>query len=192
MSIKDTKEDLRKALRVASQVPHEYEQVKESRAICEAIQGLEVWKQARYVLLYSPSPTEPDVMPLANNGLRQEKCIAFPRFDPAEGIYKAALVQDTKHQLRKGKFGILEPVAECSELPIQSTDLILVPGMGFDTHGWRLGRGAGYYDRLLATTNGTRIGVAYNWQIAETIPHEPHDVRMNWILTPTLRLEIAP
>lgn len=192
MKTAESKEELRRALRIAAEVVHEFELAKESRSICEAIQTLEIWDTARNILLFSPTPAEPDVLPLAANGLRLSKNVAFPRFDQRNGTYRAALVDDPVHQMEPGKFGILEPVPECAELPIESTDLILVPGLGFDRCGWRLGRGAGFYDRLLATTNGTRIGVAFNWQIAEEIPHEPHDVRMNWILTPTLRQEITP
>ena len=64
-------------------------------------------------------------------------------------------------------------------------DLILVPGVAFDPGGHRLGRGKGFYDRLLAGMRGTKCGVALEEQIVAAIPVEPLDVRMNFILTPT-------
>jgi 5-formyltetrahydrofolate cyclo-ligase len=67
--------------------------------------------------------------------------------------------------------------------------LVLVPGVAFDSHGRRLGRGKGFYDQLLAFVRGTKCGVAFDEQIVPEIPIEPHDVRLNCILTPTRWIE---
>jgi 5-formyltetrahydrofolate cyclo-ligase len=67
--------------------------------------------------------------------------------------------------------------------------LILVPGVAFDLHGGRLGRGKGYYDRLLKELRGTTCGVAFDQQVVEAIPVEPHDVRLDHVLTPTRWIE---
>ena len=64
-------------------------------------------------------------------------------------------------------------------------DVVLVPGVAFDLGGRRLGRGAGYYDRLLTGVRGTTCGVAFDEQISGELPVEPHDVHVNCILTPT-------
>jgi len=64
-------------------------------------------------------------------------------------------------------------------------DLALVPGVAFDLNGHRLGRGKGYYDRLLAMLTGPACGVAFDQQIVSQVPNEPHDVRLSCILTPT-------
>jgi 5-formyltetrahydrofolate cyclo-ligase len=64
-------------------------------------------------------------------------------------------------------------------------DLVLVPGMAFDSSGNRLGRGQGFYDRLLAETSGVKCGVGYDFQLLEKIPAEPHDAKVDFILTPT-------
>jgi 5-formyltetrahydrofolate cyclo-ligase len=70
-------------------------------------------------------------------------------------------------------------------------DLVLVPGIGFDVSGRRLGRGQGFYDRLLAGIAGTKCGVAFDQQVVGQIPAEKHDASMNFILTPTRWLEAA-
>ena len=72
--------------------------------------------------------------------------------------------------LEPGQFGVLEPRAACPAVPLNALDLILVPGVGFAPDGRRLGRGKGYYDRLLAGFQGTKCGIAFDWQVAMEIP----------------------
>jgi 5-formyltetrahydrofolate cyclo-ligase len=64
--------------------------------------------------------------------------------------------------------------------------------VAFDVHGHRLGRGKGYYDQLLRGLGGTTCGVAFDQQIVGEIPVEPHDVRVNCVLTPTRWIELNP
>jgi 5-formyltetrahydrofolate cyclo-ligase len=71
-------------------------------------------------------------------------------------------------------------------------DLILVPGLAFDLRGRRLGRGKGYYDQLLRGLRGITCGVAFDQQIVAEIPVEPHDVRVNCVLTPTRWIQLEP
>lgn len=80
------------------------------------------------------------------------------------------------------QFGIGEPSGpEWTDL--QAVDFIMVPGVAFDHNGNRMGRGRGFYDRLLKSTpNAVKIGVAYNFQMLDTIPVEPHDVSMNLVI----------
>ena len=100
------------------------------------------------------------------------------------------MVHDAAKDFVEGKFGILEPAAACELGELKRLDLILVPGVAFDWQGHRLGRGKGYYDRLLGEVSGTTCGVGYDHQIIATIPVEPHDVRLNCILTPSHWLEL--
>ena len=74
---------------------------------------------------------------------------------------------------------------------LNSLDLVLVPGLGFDAAGHRLGRGRGFYDRLLVQIAGTKCGVAFDEQMRPSIPAEQHDILLNCILTPTQWLEIS-
>jgi 5-formyltetrahydrofolate cyclo-ligase len=83
-----------------------------------------------------------------------------------------------------GKFGVREPAATCAEIAFDKFDLMLVPGMAFDLTGNRLGRGRGFYDRLLVETSGIKCGVGYDFQLLEKIPVEPHDAKVNFIVTP--------
>jgi 5-formyltetrahydrofolate cyclo-ligase len=83
-----------------------------------------------------------------------------------------------------GKFGVSEPLAECEPIPLDRFDLVLVPGVAFDVGGNRLGRGRGFYDRILAAASGVKCGVAYDFQLLDKIPAEAHDARVNFIFTP--------
>lgn len=78
-----------------------------------------------------------------------------------------------------------EPLANCEEIPLNKFDLVLVPGVAFDLHGNRLGRGRGFYDRILEATSGIKCGVAYDFQLLEAIPTEWHDAGVDFIFTPS-------
>jgi 5-formyltetrahydrofolate cyclo-ligase len=149
-----------------------------------------LWREARSVLFFAPMPEELDVWPLLADTLAAGKVAALPRFMPETKSYIACQVQDLDRDVETGYFGIREPVLPCALTPLNRLDLILVPGVAFDLHGRRLGRGKGYYDQLLAAVRGTTCGVAFDEQIVREIPVEPHDVHLNRILTPTRWIEL--
>src|SRR5207342_2860520 len=107
------------------------------------------------------------------------------RYVVAGDTYEVCQVSDAQHDLQPGRFGLPEPVTACSSLDLKQLDLTLVPGVAFALNGNRLGRGKGYYDRLLEKIPGCKCGVAFDWQLKVDIPTEGHDVRLNCILTPT-------
>jgi 5-formyltetrahydrofolate cyclo-ligase len=98
--------------------------------------------------------------------------------------YAACRIQDTSRDLQISNFGIREPGTHCTEI-LSQLDLILVPGIAFDLHGRRLGRGKGFYDRLLAGVHGTTCAVAFDEQLVDEVPVESHDIHLNCMLTPT-------
>lgn len=156
----------------------------------EQLEEKPVWRSAKTVLLFAPIAGELDVWPLLATALKSGKVVGLPRFDPATSSYYAAQIKNPALDTREGQFGIREPTGACPQIPLNRLDLALVPGVGFDMHGRRLGRGKGYYDRLLAAMSGTKCGVAFDEQIVTEIPFEPHDARMNCILTPLRWLEV--
>ncbi len=84
--------------------------------------------------------------------------------------------------LEKGAFGIMEPTGTLFH-DYESIDVAVVPGMAFDVQGHRLGRGRGYYDRLLAQMpNIYKIGVCFGFQLLETIPSEDTDISMDEVI----------
>jgi len=144
-----------------------------------------VWVQAKSVLFFAPLPEEVDVWALAGKGLSAGKTISLPRFDPERNSYAACEIRNLSSDLQSGRFGIREAAESCAELSLKRLDLILVPGVAFDSQGRRLGRGRAFYDQLLAAMRGTTCGVAFDEQIEREIPVEPHDIFVDCILTPT-------
>jgi 5-formyltetrahydrofolate cyclo-ligase len=150
------------------------------------------WQRARSVLFFAPLPDELDVWPLAAEALAAGKQIALLRFATASRSYIACRVENLATDLEAGPFGVRQPVERCVIVPLLRLDFILVPGVAFDLHGARLGRGKGYYDQLLAAVRGTTCGVAFDEQIVREVPVQPHDVRLNCILTPTRWFDLGP
>jgi len=148
-----------------------------------------VWQQARAVLFFASLADELDLWPLLEKSLTVKEVVALPRFDAPTGRYVAARVRDLQRDLCPGKFGVREPDKSTPRIPLNRLDLVLVPGVAFDVRGWRLGRGKSFYDRLLTDFRGTKCGVAFDEQIVDAIPVEPHDIQLDCILTPTRWIE---
>jgi 5-formyltetrahydrofolate cyclo-ligase len=156
-----------------------------SLQLCALLEKQEIWRKAQSILFFAPLADEPDIWQLLVDSLSNKKTVLLPRFEVEQGHYSACLITDAARDLRAGKFGVREPAESCAKIPLNRLDLILAPGIAFDLQGHRLGRGKGFYDRLLATLHGPTCGVAFDQQIVERIPVEPHDIRLNCILTPT-------
>lgn len=93
-------------------------------------------------------------------------------------------VTDAKKELRPGAFGILEPTKRLPLVLPDEIDLFLCPGLGFDTHGGRIGRGKGYYDSVLAAArpDAIRLGICFGYQLVDEVPMEDHDIRMHGVI----------
>jgi len=90
-------------------------------------------------------------------------------------------IRDPGNDLVSGAFGIREPHPDLTEVPVESIDAFLCPGLAFDNHGGRLGRGKGFYDRLLASArpDALKVGVCFPWQVVDDTFAEPHDFAMD-------------
>ena len=152
---------------------------------CTRLQQEAVWREAAWVLLYSPLPDELDVLPLLQEALLAGKKVALLRFDPVQNSYLACGVLNLNDDLRDGHYKIREPRDNCPAVRLNRLDFVLVPGVAFAMDGRRLGRGKGVYDRLLMSVRGNKCGAGFDEQIVDDLPVEPHDIRMDCILTPT-------
>lgn len=84
--------------------------------------------------------------------------------------------------MREGAFGILEPTSELWD-DYEEIDLCVVPGVGFDSDGHRLGRGKGYYDKFLSRTSSYKLGICFGCQYVKNVPSEEWDILMDEIVT---------
>ena len=185
------KAELRRKLRAFARDHSAAERARDSSAICAQIRMQRVWREARAILFYHPTPDEPDIHSLIAEALAAGKTATLPRYSAEKAHYTACAVRDLALDLQQGNYGIHEPNSQCSIFDLKKLDLILVPGIGFALNGLRLGRGKGYYDRLLADIPAFKCGVAFDWQLAVEIPSEPHDIRLNSIVTPTRWHEVT-
>jgi 5-formyltetrahydrofolate cyclo-ligase len=179
---KNSKADLRAHLRARLEKISEAVRAVESIGLCERLKTQ--MPSAHTILFFAPLTDEPDVWPVLELSLALGVNCALPFFDAEKKTYGARRLQNLAADIVAGKFGVREPAAGCAEISLNKFDLILVPGMAFDLSGNRLGRGQGFYDRLLAEASGIKCGVCHDFQLLEKIPAEPHDAKVDFILTP--------
>ncbi len=154
-----------------------------SRSLVARLTELPAWQTARRVLLFAPLPVEPDVDPLWSLGALEGKECAYPR---VEGMVTRLYYVHGLAGLEPTRWGLREPVKLAArEANVADFDLALVPGLAFDAQGGRLGRGGGFYDKLLAGRNRklTLVGVCFAAQRMEQLPLAPHDVLMDTVCT---------
>jgi 5-formyltetrahydrofolate cyclo-ligase len=184
-AIEARKARLRQDLAEAARGLDPAERQRLSERACARLREQPVWQTARAILFYAPLRSEVDLWPLLSEALGRGLTVALPRFVPASGVYEAAVIRSPERDLIAGQFGIREPGPGCQVWPLNRLDLVLAPGVGFDLDGRRLGRGQGYYDRLLSLVDGLRCGVAMDRQVLPRVPAAPHDVAVDCLLTPT-------
>ena len=157
-----------------------------STALRHRLTALAEWKSAQAILLFHPLPAEPDLRPLLRDASDQGRVVALPAFDAVSRNYLARTVCfiEGVPALTTGAFGIAEPVPESPVLAWNRLDFVAVPGLGFTPDGRRLGKGCGYYDRLLLEIRGFRCGIAWDEQVLGDLPTGPGDARLDCILTP--------
>jgi 5-formyltetrahydrofolate cyclo-ligase len=142
--------------------------------------SLHVWlrnhPEVRTIAAYSPLVGEID--PSATIAGHPEVRWVYPR------VTGDHLTFHTGDSLQPGSFGILEPLADSPEIPLHEIDAFLCPGLAFDLRGGRLGRGRGFYDRLLAQArlDATFLGICQEFQIVPDTFSEPHDIRMHEVI----------
>lgn len=174
------KESLRRRFRELPPLPPDVRGEKSAR-LCEAIANTEAWRNARTVVLFAPQFREPDVDLLWDQVA--ERAIGYPCVEQDRlGLYVVASLFD----LQPGRWGLREPLADAAHaIALSSIDLILVPGVAFTRAGARLGRGGGYYDRLLSVLpSGTcKIGVCFDVQIVSELPVHSHDQHVDFVAT---------
>ena len=152
-----------------------------SARLCEAIAASAAWQSARMVAVFAPQPREPDVEMLWSRAAG--KSFAYPRVEDGRlDLFRV----DSLYELAPGAFGVREPAADPAHaVSPDALDLILVPGVAFTRDGARLGRGGGFYDRLLASfpAHVCKIGVCFDSQIVAELPTESHDQHVDFIAT---------
>jgi len=151
-----------------------------SLAIQRRFLELPEFRRSAMIVLYSPVHQEVETAVIAREALSGGKAVLFPAVHgPDLKFHRVGAL----NELVPGSFGIPEPSGEA--LNPAEADLIVVPGVAFDTYGRRIGYGKGFYDRTLHRLEGSGrlVGFCYEFQLLEEIVGEPHDVTMDLIVT---------
>lgn len=171
---------IRQELRERRKALTETSYAEKSKIIREKLESLEAFREATKILVYLSNEEEVDTKELVKDCVRTGRRVYAPKVEGDSLII--CPVQDWQ-ELKPGAFGILEPCQTIDAEHPAEMDLILVPGIGFDHHGHRLGYGRGFYDRLLKDSKGLKVGLAFDEQLVEELPIEAHDIALDLIIT---------
>lgn len=171
------KADIRNKIKTLRSMLLESERQSAADEVFARLEKTAAFLMADRILMYHSLPDELSTLSFLSkwNG---KKHFYLPRVN---GVNLEILPYD-ETRLELGAFHIEEPTGNNTIDP-EEIELIVVPAVAYDRYGNRLGRGKGFYDRLLASTKATKVGVGYEFQLVENIPVEPHDVKMDIIIT---------
>jgi 5-formyltetrahydrofolate cyclo-ligase len=158
--------------------------LRKSRLIAEQFWKLPVIQKARSILFYASMLGEVDTLTMIEKAIFSGKRVALPIVEQNQRKLIPTLISSME-DVHKCTFGIAEPHFDPDKvLPLKDLDAVIVPGLAFDKHHNRLGRGAGYYDRFLSTLpeTATTVGLAFDFQLTDCLPTEAHDVRLQQII----------
>jgi len=181
------KAEIRKQIKAAREALSPDAVKQKSRRIKQRLQALKKFREAECLMLYCAFNNEVDTIEIITEALEQRKKILLPQTDIAEHEIVPRWVSNLDDDLRPGSYGIMEPADHTASLQnTEQIDLCVVPGIAFDRHGNRIGRGAGFYDNFLARINPRtlKVALAFDLQVVlDSIPHSKHDIAMDMIIT---------
>lgn len=150
--------------------------------VLSKIKNHEMIKTSHRILLYASLPDEVNTHDLLDDLLKEGKEVLLP--EVIDDCQMRLRVYSGKQDLREGSFHIMEPIGKIyPESRYKDIEVGLIPGMSFDKSGNRLGRGKGYYDRLLQKMPHLyKIGICFDFQKMERIPIGPYDIAMDEII----------
>ena len=154
-----------------------------SHKIKKQLFSLKEFERGKTILFYVSYDNEVYTHEMIKESMTQGKNVIVPVTDKENRKLILSKLENWD-DLEPGSYGILEPVEDkIKEVSLEEIDLIIVPGLGFDEQGNRIGHGGGYYDDLLSKSKALHIGLAFESQIVKEIPTEKHDMSVDKIIT---------
>lgn len=192
-SIEDTKAALRSLARERVRGFSDHERARLSGAACDLALQWPPLAGAACVLAYAPMRSEVDVGGLIEALLARGARVCVPRTNWDTGAIEPVPITDLASDLDLLDHGVRQPRAERPAIGAQEVQIVVAPGVAFDDQGGRLGRGGGFYDRLLSglARDARVIGVAFEAQVLERIPMEAHDRAVDALATPARLLAFS-
>ena len=172
----------RKYLARRKAIPAAWQRAKSKKIFRQLLRTPSLYK-AEHIAFYYGIAGEVATRPLLRTLLKNKK-VYLPKTEPGKKLMMFRQVRSLAKDLIKGPYGIMEPKLSCPKRPVARMDLIIVPGVAFDRQGGRLGRGVGYYDRLLKQAKKVvKIGLCFREQMVKKVPMKAHDVKMDKVIT---------
>ena len=181
MTRKEEKQALRTTLRrMAEGLPQSYRE-KADAAITAHLLAMPAYQEAETVFCFVGTGWEIDTRPILTRALADGKRLCVP-LCTGPGIMELRQITSLS-QLSPGAYGLPEPPLDTPQVAVDAVDLAVLPCMGCNHLGHRLGRGGGYYDRFLSVYRSAAVLMCRERLIREEIPLEPHDMPIPWVLT---------
>lgn len=191
MQAQQRQQQLRQQVRQQRQTLSLAQREQAGAQVAERLQALAEFQQATMIASYASFAAELPTCTI-HQQLAAPKRLALPVLHPvvAHQLLFLEITEATVWQ--HNRYGINEPELRCDRvIPLAQLQIMLLPLVGFDRSGQRLGMGGGYYDRTLAAwhrgelPNLLTIGLGYDFQQLETLPQQPWDVPLNLVITPS-------
>ncbi|MCM1077644.1 MAG: 5-formyltetrahydrofolate cyclo-ligase [Bacteroides sp.] len=180
------KDDIRRSIKARKTLLSDDEKLEAAARVFNLLEQTADFLLSDRILMYHSLPDELSTREFIRKWA-DRKHFYLPRVN---GVNLDILPYD-ESRLALGSFHIEEPTG-CDTCSINDIEMIVVPGVAYDRNGNRVGRGKGYYDRLLAGSRARKIGVAYDFQVVNEIDADPHDVRVDVVITETHHYKINP
>lgn len=171
------KSDIRRKMKNLRMMLSEIEKADAADEVFTQLERTAAFMMADNILMYHSLPDELSTLRFLKKW-HDRKHFFLPRVN---GVNLEILPYE-ESRLELGSFHIEEPTGN-DITDVDDIELMVIPAVAFDRKGNRLGRGKGFYDRLLKTSRATKIGVGYEFQLLDSIPCEPHDVPMDMVIT---------
>jgi 5-formyltetrahydrofolate cyclo-ligase len=182
----DERQRLRKRILGARDLMSGTERHEKSRSAMENFWNLPEMKHWSTLFIYVNFRSELETLELIKRCLDQKKRVAVPLVEASTFSMIPLLIKDPGKDLVPGYYDIPEPDPQkCLRVGALEIDAAVIPGSVFDIHGGRLGYGGGYYDRFLVNDapQAKRIGLAFEMQVVEDVPVQPHDQPLDILIT---------
>jgi 5-formyltetrahydrofolate cyclo-ligase len=178
------KEELRARLRrILDEMPREELLVRSADA-CHRLTNTVEYRKSTTIMVFLSLPREPDTTPLVLQAWRDGKRVCAPKMIPEDRRLVPTEIHSLHQDVSDMDHSMREPVAGTT-VAVGEIDLAVLPGLGFDAQGYRLGRGIGCYDRFLAHRDYRAVacGLGLEDQFVLRIPAEPHDRCLDMLVT---------
>lgn len=178
------KKELRTKLRgVLASIPPE-KLVERSRTAAALLFNEPEYRRAEIMMVYLSLPQEADTTRIVLQAWQDRKRVLAPQVNWESEAMIPIEIRNLDTDVVRGEYDLRQPVRG-QPIPIELIDLVIVPGLGFDPTGNRLGRGRGFYDRFLSRPEfrGSTCGFALEEQVVESVPAKPHDMKIDLLVT---------